>query len=77
MPEAIMVVDRFDRESGLFATISSQKGTAAFRLCIYQSSSGVALRCQREKPKTLYTTIDKRSPQSGTVCFKTTYQGKN
>ena len=25
MPEAIMVVDRFDRKSGLFATISSQR----------------------------------------------------
>ena len=63
MPEAIMVVDRLDRKSGLFATISSQclevEGAAAFRHGIYQSSSGVALRCQREKPKTLYTTIDK------------------
>ena len=37
---------------------ASHEGAAAFRLHIYQSSSGVALHCQREKPKTLYTTID-------------------
>ena len=42
-------------ESGDNAT---HEGAAAFRLHIYQSSSGVALHCQREKPKTLYTTID-------------------
>ena len=82
----MMIVDRLDRQSDIrhdfFLAPGSrhnaiQKGAAAFKLRVYESSSEVAPRCQREKPKTPYTTVDKRYPQSRTVCLRTTYQGKN
>ena len=75
MPEAMTVIDRLDHESQLLATFSSNackqrhdatyKGAAGLRLYTYPSSSGIAPRCQREKPKMLpQLSTSKRSPQS-------------
>ena len=88
MPEAIMVVDQLDRKSGLFTTISSQRlkveTTLATKvqwpLGFVYIKAVLGLRfAVNEKSQRRYTLLStsKRSPQSGTVCFKTTYQGKN
>ena len=88
MPEAIMVVDWLDRESGLFVTILSQclKVETTLPTKVQWPLGFVYIKAVlrlhfavNEKTQRHYTLLStsKRCPQSGTVCFKTTYQGKN
>ena len=86
----MMVVDRLDRESDLFATFSSQCLKVQIqrypRRCMHRPLGFVYIKAvlelhlavneKSERRCTLLST-SKRSPQSGAVCFKTTYQGKN
>ena len=69
MQKAMMVVDRLDRQNNLLARFffsvpvsrhnATYEGAVEIRFHTYQSSSGIAPCCQREKPKTLHTTINK------------------
>ena len=83
-----MVVDRLDRKSGLFVTISSQRLKVETTLAtkVQRPLGFVYIKvilglhfAVNEKSQRRYTLLStsKRTPQSGTAWFKATYQGKN
>ena len=80
-----MVVDWLDRKSGYFFSAPESRETMLATkvqrpLGFVYIKAFLGLRfAVDEKSQRCYTLLStsKRSPQSGTVCFKTTYQGKN
>ena len=84
MPEAMMAIDRLDRDNDLLATLFStpvSRGTTLPRkvqqtLGFIHIKAALGLRVAvNEKSQTRYTQLSasKRSPQTSTISFITTY----